>query len=572
MANALGEFLGGVASAIRDMTGDPPEVKMKPVDFADKIRSIETGKDVSGVTATAGDVLKGKVFVNSEGNEVEGTIPVKDRVAYALTPDNNSMTMPRGYYPDDTVTVKATVSATKAIMPTKEQQQITSHDYFLSSVIVAPIPDEYQDVSKVTAAAEDVRKGKVFVDTAGNEIVGTLVPEIVDVTVDEIWAGSGTSNSLVGSGIIRYVTFMNHDGTVEYGRKSVIRGENCVDPVTGGFLDTPTKESTVQYNYTFVGWATEPNGGLNSNALKNVTEDRTVYANFASVLRYYTITFYDSDGTTVLATKSVAYGSVPSYTAEKEGLVFEGWNPEPVSVTGDASYQAVWSENITFASATWADIARISREGKATQYFKIGDTRDITYTAPNGTVVTTAVKIIGFDHDETEDGTKVGITVFTELAGFCAALNSSKVTYEGVKQYYAGGWYNCNLRNVLNSTVFNSLDDDLKAVIKQVKKESSYYTTAQAAGEIISYDKLWLMSAAESGRSSSSHGIPGGDGTAYSLRDSVKKDPNGSAIDWWLRSGVNKNYLYAAYINSSGTLRTDTAATASVFVAFGFCI
>lgn len=389
---------------------------------------------------------------------------------------------------------------------------------------------------------------------------------------NEVWADASESSGLVGNGIIRYVTFMNYDGTVEYGRKSVIKGENCTDPVTGGFLDTPTRESTPQYSYTYAGWATEPGGGLDANALKTVEEDRTVYANFASVLRYYTITFYDSDGTTVLATKSVAYGSVPSYTAEKEGLVFEGWNPEPVAVTGDASYQAVWSENITFASATWADIARISREGKATQYFKIGDTRDITYTAPNRTVVTTPVKIIGFDHDETEDGTKVGITVFTELAGFAAALNSSQVTYEGVKQYYAGGWYNCNLRNVLNSTVFNSLDDDLKAVIKQVKKESSYYTTSQTAGEKISYDKLWLMSAAEAGKSSSSYGIPGGDGTAYSLQDSVKKKPDGSTADWWLRSGANKNYLYAAYINSSGILRTDTAATGSMFVAFGFCI
>lgn len=245
MANVLGEFLGSVASAIRDMTGDLPEVKMKPADFPDKIRSINTGVDVSGVTATA----------------------------------------------------------------------------------------------------EDVKAGKVFVDAAGNEIVGTLIPEIVDVTVsDEIWAGSNTSNSLVGSGIIRYVTFMNHDGTVEYGKKSVIKGENCVDPVENGHLDTPTRESSAMYDYTFLGWATEPNGGVNADALKAVTEDRTVYANFASAIRYYTITFYDSDGATVLTTKSVAYGAIPEYTPpSKTGYTFVGWDKPLVAVTGATSYIAQWT-------------------------------------------------------------------------------------------------------------------------------------------------------------------------------------------------------------------------------------
>lgn len=180
---------------------------------------------------------------------------------------------------------------------------------------------------------------------------------------NEVWADASESSGLVGNGIIRYVTFMNYDGTVEYGRKSVIKGENCVDPVTGGFLDTPTRESSVIYNYTFMGWATEPNGGVNADALKAVTEDRTVYANFASSIRYYTITFYDSDGATVLTTKSVAYGAIPEYVPpSKTGYTFVGWDKPLVAVTGATSYIAQWTESAAIvAVATFTSVPSFNK-------------------------------------------------------------------------------------------------------------------------------------------------------------------------------------------------------------------
>lgn len=52
---------------------------MTPFEMAKNIRRITgdgAGVDVSGVTATAEDVLNPKVFVDSEGNEIIGTMPV----------------------------------------------------------------------------------------------------------------------------------------------------------------------------------------------------------------------------------------------------------------------------------------------------------------------------------------------------------------------------------------------------------------------------------------------------------------------------------------------------------------
>lgn len=140
---------------------------------------------------------------------------------------------------------------------------------------------------------------------------------------------------------VRYVTFIGADGTVLY-KKAVAVGDDCVDVVTKGLISTPTKESTAQYDYTYSGWSLISGGAASSSALASVTEDRTVYAAFTANVRYYTITYYDSDGTTVLKTATLAYGSNANYEPKKDGYMLVGWMPELVTVKGNASYTAVW--------------------------------------------------------------------------------------------------------------------------------------------------------------------------------------------------------------------------------------
>ena len=141
---------------------------------------------------------------------------------------------------------------------------------------------------------------------------------------------------------VRYVTFDNHDGTMEYGKKPVAVGDDCADPITRGVFGTPTRESTPQYDFDHDGWSDEPNGSADANWNKAIMEDKTVYASFKNVLRYYTITYLDSDGVSVLETESLPYGSMPSYTPEKEGYALIEWQPAFATVVGDASYTSVW--------------------------------------------------------------------------------------------------------------------------------------------------------------------------------------------------------------------------------------
>ena len=75
----------------------------------------------------------------------------------------------------------------KSITPTKASQTVTADDgYFgLSDVTVNPIPDNYSDISAVTAQAPHVLSNKVFVTSTGETAAGTMpdngtIPAYID--------------------------------------------------------------------------------------------------------------------------------------------------------------------------------------------------------------------------------------------------------------------------------------------------------------------------------------------------------------------------------------------------------
>lgn len=194
MANVLGELFGDIASAIREKTGDAE--KMKPAEFPEKISEIETGVDVSGVTATAPHVLEGDVFVDADGNPVNGTMKnngaVLKKLRYSGYDEKYTYTIPEGYH-DGTGIVEVECDSEQIVYPSKYRQRlygtpIRDNDWnltgykFLGHVVIDPIPDKYQDVTPVTATAEDVRAGKVFVDAEGNAVEGALSGTIADVS------------------------------------------------------------------------------------------------------------------------------------------------------------------------------------------------------------------------------------------------------------------------------------------------------------------------------------------------------------------------------------------------------
>lgn len=297
-----------------------------------------------------------------------------------------------------------------------------------------------------------------------------------------------------GSADVRYVTFMSYDGSKEYGKKAVAVGDDCADPIARGIFATPTRESTAQYDYTFVGWATTPNGAWDENALKAVSEGRTLYAAYASALRYYTITYLDSDGVTVLKTEPLAYGSTPAYTPTKDGYTFAGWIPALAAVTGNASYVATWIEKVDFASLTWAKVAEYAESGKA-DLFELGATRTFTVSTYNAGNKTVTAEIVGINHDNIVNGGKAGLTL--RLKNFPPSVTSwsaGGTTDRNKKQ-----WDSSDIRGTLQSTATSTkygLPSDLQAVMKTVVKK--YYDLNDSAYKSVN-DNIFLPSASELG-------------------------------------------------------------------------
>lgn len=134
----------------------------------------ENYQDVSSVTAVASDVLATKVFVDTKGTPTAGTMANNGTVTKTLNATTKSYTIPVGYH-NGSGTVNI-VTEEKTVTPTKSSKSITpTTGKVLSKVTVNPIPSQYQDVSGVTATAENVLTGSVFVNTEGEEVIGTMV-------------------------------------------------------------------------------------------------------------------------------------------------------------------------------------------------------------------------------------------------------------------------------------------------------------------------------------------------------------------------------------------------------------
>ena len=133
----------------------------------------ENYHDVSDVTATAPDVLLGKVIVLADGTVKAGTMPNNGAVSKALDANTVKYTIAAGYH-SGTGTVTITLEE-KSVTPTKEAQTVTpTTGKVLSKVTVAAIPDKYQDVSQVTAVAPHVLDGDIFVDKTGTQVEGSM--------------------------------------------------------------------------------------------------------------------------------------------------------------------------------------------------------------------------------------------------------------------------------------------------------------------------------------------------------------------------------------------------------------
>lgn len=126
-----------------------------------------------GLSTTTDKLDKLATDIENVANNGAVSVNVKEGETY---------TIPKGYH-NGSGTVSGVAGGgnyslqSKSVIPTKKQQNITPDEgsYGLSDVTVEAIPENYQDVSSVTAVAEDVLATKLIVLPDGTLTAGTMV-------------------------------------------------------------------------------------------------------------------------------------------------------------------------------------------------------------------------------------------------------------------------------------------------------------------------------------------------------------------------------------------------------------
>ena len=360
--------------------------------------------------------------------------------------------------------------------------------------------------------------------------------------------------------------YFSYDGT------TLLYTEAISDGGDGTYSGTPSRPSTAQYNYTFVGWSKSMNSTTaDADAQTDVIADRTIYAAYTAQVRTYTVRFYN--GTTLLETDTgVPYGSSTTYNGatpvspdgSAEDYPFEGWSPQPTNIQGDTSCYAQFGSPVVDEEITdsWDTIiANIDNGTYATKY-KVGNYKPLDL----GTEGTVNMQIVAFDADELASGGYAPITfVAKEL------LKSLVVAYGTESDYYkAGNWHGTNIYTHLTSVINPLIPSNVRTRIQKVNKTSKNTSgLVDTLSETLFIPSVWEVADRSNIETS---GVKYNKVYPDSPESRIKKkNDTNLATAWWTRTRQSGNSRYTWAVNSDGTTPTY-ANYIECGICLGFCL
>lgn len=207
----------------------------------------------------------------------------------------------------------------------------------------------------------------------------------------------------------------------------------------------------------------------------------------------------------------------------------------------------------------------VSATKDAASVWSVGDTKDLLVDSE-----TLTVEIIGFNHDDLTDGSgKAGITFATKNL-MANKHDIGSPSSDNSCYIYSGAYF------WLTGTVFNSIEESAKNVMKAVDKRTNL--GRGNGGLNITSMSIFLLSTVEIDKDSEWWGGANNEGTQYakfsSAANRTKKLANGtgSASDWWTRSCSRSGVGAYDSVTSNGYIKSGENRTYDKGICFGFCV
>lgn len=267
--------------------------------------------DLNVITATAPDVLLGKVIVDSNGSPVTGTMPNIGKVTETLSGNvTSSYTIPKGYHDGTgTVTVNAASSGGGV------------------------------DVSGVTATQSDVLSSKKFVNSSGNLVSGTM-STITQAT---------PSISVSSSGLITASCTQSSSGYLSSGTKSATSqlSTQSATTITPGISN---KTAVASGKYT-------------TGAVTVAGDANLVQANIRNGVTIFGVTGNYAGSTLGTATGSASPSNATSFSVTANFVKITAIYLIATPSSSGTSVIGLWNSGMSLTSGTSSSLSQLNSNG-----------------------------------------------------------------------------------------------------------------------------------------------------------------------------------------------------------------
>lgn len=344
--------------------------------------------------------------------------------------------------------------------------------------------------------------------------------------------------------------------------------------VHNGLITEPADPTRA--DHAFEGWYRDPEFTQAYDFSQPLGSDLTLYAKWRATTALVSFELF---GGTDIAPIKVDRGAGLEKPADptKVDAIFNQWYTDAELenrynfnslIDEDLTLYAKWiNKGATLDSYSWQDIGIISQAGRGSEFFNLGDIKNITLNE-----TAHPFEIVGFDHDDQVAGGKAGITFGSQTVVdpiYCRPFNRRKTN--------KGGWDASSIRVYLNNEMIDTLPAELQSQLLEVVKLTSNGSPTHQL--IKSYDKLFLFSDTETCNVATPSTLDG-EGSLYPLfkggEANLKRAKflNGHpdlVASYSLRSDVVDNDHDFYSVASHGSMMKQAANKASGLV-FGFCI